>query len=174
MDIFSLLDSLRGIARDGLHYTQDPFDRERYERLLDLAVQTYTELLEVPGEAIRGYITRTHSITVHRAECPNLARLLQKEPEREMAVSWRNDQDPAPVNLRIEALDRSSLLSDLTAVLSNESVRILAMDTRLTRNGGLAIIRVTIVVPGLALLSRILLRMSRIPGVQRAVRESSR
>ena len=78
------------------------------------------------------------------------------------------------MNLRIEALDRSSLLSDLTAVLSNESVRILAMDTRLTRNGGLAIIRVTIVVPGLALLSRILLRMSRIPGVQRAVRESSR
>lgn len=126
----------------------------------------------VPGEAIRGYITRAHSITVHRAACPNLDRLLQNAPEREMAVSWRNERDPAPVNLRIEAMDRSHLLSDLTAILSNEKVRILAMETRLTRNGGLAIVRLTIAVPGLALLSRILLRMSRIPGVQRAVRES--
>jgi ADP-ribose pyrophosphatase YjhB (NUDIX family) len=52
MDIFSLLDGIRAIAQNGLHYAQDPFDRERYERLMGLAMQTYSELLAVPGEAV--------------------------------------------------------------------------------------------------------------------------
>ncbi|MGH8399822.1 MAG: RelA/SpoT family protein, partial [Gammaproteobacteria bacterium] len=124
------------------------------------------------GEAIRGYITRNHNITVHRANCHNLIRLLEKAAEREMAVSWRSDQQPAPVNLLIEAMDRRSLLSDLTGVLANEKIQILAMQTRLARDGGLAVVRFTVTVPGLASLSRLLLRMSQIPGVQRAVRET--
>lgn len=36
-DIFALLDEVRAIARTGLHYCDDPFDRARYERLLDMA-----------------------------------------------------------------------------------------------------------------------------------------
>ncbi|HEX6549880.1 MAG TPA: bifunctional (p)ppGpp synthetase/guanosine-3',5'-bis(diphosphate) 3'-pyrophosphohydrolase [Gammaproteobacteria bacterium] len=126
----------------------------------------------LPGEAIRGYITRNHSITVHRANCPNLARLLQRAGEREMAVSWRSDQQPAPVNILVEAMDRRSLLSDLTGVLANEKIQILAMQTRLASEGGLAVVHFTIAVPNFELLSRLLLRMSRIPGVQRAVRDA--
>ena len=41
MDIFSLLDGVRAIAQNGLFYAKDPFDRERYERLMGLATQTY-------------------------------------------------------------------------------------------------------------------------------------
>ena len=64
MDIFTLLDEIQAIARNGLHYTSSVHDRERYERLMSLTTQTYGELLEVPGETIRtrflreiGYIT---------------------------------------------------------------------------------------------------------------------
>jgi ADP-ribose pyrophosphatase YjhB (NUDIX family) len=64
MDIFSLLDTLQAIACNGLHYTANEFDKERYERLLEMATQTYSELLAVPEGAIRerflnetGYIT---------------------------------------------------------------------------------------------------------------------
>jgi ADP-ribose pyrophosphatase YjhB (NUDIX family) len=64
MDIFSLLDEIQAIARNGLHYTSSAYDRERYERLMSLTTQTYGELLEVPAETIRtrflremGYIT---------------------------------------------------------------------------------------------------------------------
>jgi ADP-ribose pyrophosphatase YjhB (NUDIX family) len=64
MDIFSLLDELRTIAHNGLHFASDPYDRERYERLMELTTQTYSELLDVPDETIRarfqnelGYIT---------------------------------------------------------------------------------------------------------------------
>ena len=64
MDIFSLLDEIQTIARNGLNYTSSVYDRERYERLMGLTTQTYGDLLEVPDETIRtrflreiGYIT---------------------------------------------------------------------------------------------------------------------
>ena len=64
MDIYALLDELQTIARNGLHFATDSYDRERYERLMALATQTYAELLDPPADAIRarfaaelGYIT---------------------------------------------------------------------------------------------------------------------
>lgn len=64
MDIFSLLDSIQAIARNGLYYTTNEFDKERYERLSSLTCQTYSELLSIPEETVKaqfvaeiGYIT---------------------------------------------------------------------------------------------------------------------
>ena len=53
MDIFTLLDELQGIARNGLHYAENEYDLERYERLLNLASQTYQKLLDIPDNEIR-------------------------------------------------------------------------------------------------------------------------
>ena len=64
MDIFSLLDELQTIARNGLHFNSEQYNRERYEQLMRLATQTYSDLLELPDKKIRrrfsnelGYIT---------------------------------------------------------------------------------------------------------------------
>jgi ADP-ribose pyrophosphatase YjhB (NUDIX family) len=64
MDIIALLNDIQAIARTGLHFTSASYDRERYERLLALAAQSYGELLELPGEELNarfaaetGYIT---------------------------------------------------------------------------------------------------------------------
>lgn len=63
-DTMVLLDELRTVARNGLTYTQDPYDRERYERLLDVASEEYGTALALPAEEARsrlaaelGYIT---------------------------------------------------------------------------------------------------------------------
>lgn len=48
MDVEALLDELRTIAQNGLYYADDPFDRERYERLLDLACRFYGESVDLP------------------------------------------------------------------------------------------------------------------------------
>lgn len=53
MDIFHLLDELRTMAHNGLQFASNPYDRERYERLMQLATQTYGELLDMPTETIR-------------------------------------------------------------------------------------------------------------------------
>jgi ADP-ribose pyrophosphatase YjhB (NUDIX family) len=53
MDLFSLLDQVQHIARNGLNYAANVYDHERYERLLALSTESYSELLELPPEPIR-------------------------------------------------------------------------------------------------------------------------
>jgi ADP-ribose pyrophosphatase YjhB (NUDIX family) len=48
-----LLDEVRAIARTGLHYSDDPFDRERYERLLEIASEEYAARTTLDASAIR-------------------------------------------------------------------------------------------------------------------------
>jgi ADP-ribose pyrophosphatase YjhB (NUDIX family) len=64
MDVYALLDELQTIARNGLFFSTNEFDRERYTRLLKLSTQSYAELLMIPDEKIKkrfldelGYIT---------------------------------------------------------------------------------------------------------------------
>ena len=53
MQILSLLDEIQSIGRNGLAYATDPFDRERYGRLVELASREYAELLGVPSPRLR-------------------------------------------------------------------------------------------------------------------------
>lgn len=48
MDELSFLDELRTIACNGLEYAEDPYDRERYERLLDLVGEAYGAAFHLP------------------------------------------------------------------------------------------------------------------------------
>ncbi|HYL81498.1 MAG TPA: NUDIX hydrolase N-terminal domain-containing protein [Candidatus Acidoferrum sp.] len=64
MDILPLLDELQTIARTGLNFASNPYELERYERILDLISRYYGEALEVPPPEVRqrfaaelGYIT---------------------------------------------------------------------------------------------------------------------
>jgi ADP-ribose pyrophosphatase YjhB (NUDIX family) len=47
------LDEVRAIARTGLHYSENPFDRERYERLLTIAAEGYAAHTQFDTETIR-------------------------------------------------------------------------------------------------------------------------
>jgi ADP-ribose pyrophosphatase YjhB (NUDIX family) len=53
-----LLDSVQAIARTGLTYASDPYDLERYTKLLELAERGYAETLEVPADAVRALLAR--------------------------------------------------------------------------------------------------------------------
>ncbi len=62
MDIFSLLDTVQATARNGLQYASNDFDRDRYERLLNMAVQSYAEVLHVPEGHIRSLFLKEMGI----------------------------------------------------------------------------------------------------------------
>ena len=59
-------------------------------------------------------------MTVHRKNCPNIA----KEQERLIDVYWRKDLDSAtyPVDVQLKATDRPSLLVDVMGALSMNKV----------------------------------------------------
>ncbi|MCF8528467.1 MAG: bifunctional (p)ppGpp synthetase/guanosine-3',5'-bis(diphosphate) 3'-pyrophosphohydrolase [Aquiluna sp.] len=78
----------------------------------------------VPGDEITGFITRGEGVSVHREDCKNVKSLNQ---ERVVEVSWAdNSRGVFMVQIQVEALDRSGLLSDVTRVLSENHVNILS------------------------------------------------
>jgi GTP diphosphokinase / guanosine-3',5'-bis(diphosphate) 3'-diphosphatase len=88
----------------------------------------------VPGDKILGFVTRGAGVSVHRADCTNAASL-QAQPERLVDVEWApTSQSMFLVNIQVEALDRARLLSDITKVLSDVHVNILAASLTTTRD----------------------------------------
>lgn len=53
MNLVEVLDELRILAKNGLHYTEDPYDEERYERILELTSEYYGEAVDLPPETVR-------------------------------------------------------------------------------------------------------------------------
>ena len=125
----------------------------------------------VPGEAIRGYITQGHGITVHRKKCASLARLTARAPQRLTEVRWSADQQQGhAAEIEVEARDRRNLLNDLMALLADEQLRLLALDSRAEPDLGMLRLRLTVGVSGLPQLSRLLNRLMQVAGVQHAAR----
>lgn len=54
IDVAHFLEELRSIAQLGLNYTRDPYDKARYERLLELAAGEYAKLSGLPADTIIG------------------------------------------------------------------------------------------------------------------------
>ncbi len=89
----------------------------------------------VPGDDIQGFVTHGHGVSVHRANCVNLAHLSDTQLERMVSVHWApSDASVFLVAIQVEALDRTRLLSDVTRVLSDQHVNILSASVQTTRD----------------------------------------
>jgi GTP pyrophosphokinase len=88
----------------------------------------------VPGDAIIGFVTRGAGVSVHRADCGNVAGL-RAQPERIVEVEWDAGVGTVfLVQIQVEAIDRSRLLSDVTRVLSDHHVNILSATVSTSRD----------------------------------------
>jgi GTP pyrophosphokinase len=83
----------------------------------------------VPGDPIVGYVTVGRGVSIHRADCTNVASLAGRR-ERVVEVSWPGDDEGAfVVWIQVEALDRTRLLRDVTAVVTDTGGNITASST---------------------------------------------
>ena len=120
----------------------------------------------LPGDAIVGYITQGRGVSIHRQDCASVLQLAGREPERIIQVSW----GPVPVltypvDIIIRAYDRSGLLRDVSQVLLNERINVLAVNTRSNKEDNTALMSLTIEIPGLDALGRLLGRISQLPNI---------
>ncbi|MGV8917464.1 MAG: GTP diphosphokinase [Pseudomonas sp.] len=120
----------------------------------------------LPGDAIVGYITQGRGVSIHRQDCASVLQLGGREPERIIQVSW----GPVPVltypvDIVIRAYDRSGLLRDVSQVLLNERINVLAVNTRSNKEDNTALMSLTIEIPGLDALGRLLGRISQLPNI---------
>ena len=120
----------------------------------------------VPGEPIVGFITQGRGVTVHRQECANILQLRMDEPQRIIEVEWgERAHTRYPVTIEIQAWDRSGLLRDVTGLLGNEKVNVLAVNTLTDTDEGIARLRITLEVDGLESLGRLFSRLQQLPNV---------
>ncbi|MGP9808979.1 GTP diphosphokinase [Halomonas sp. AOP12-C2-37] len=120
----------------------------------------------VPGEPIVGFITQGRGVTVHRQDCSNILQLRLDEPQRIIEVEWgERAQTRYPVTIEIQAWDRSGLLRDVTSLLGNEKVNVLAVNTLTNIDESIARLRITLEVDGLESLGRLFSRIQQLPNV---------
>ena len=123
----------------------------------------------VPGDEIRGFVTKGQGVSVHRVDCPNFVALASQE-DRLIDVAWApTSKSVFLVQIQVEALDRSGLLSDVTRVLSEHHVNILSASVN-TSSSRLAISRFVFEMANATHLDHVLNAVRRIEGVYDAYR----
>ena len=125
----------------------------------------------LPPQSITGYVTVGRGVTIHRSNCPSLARMREVRPERVLQVEWTSgDAAALTVQIAVTAYDRRGLVRDLTDVLAVERLSIDAMSTTTDHDAGTADVRLTVPVSNLDQLARVLQRLGAVPNVIQARR----
>ncbi len=125
----------------------------------------------IRGEEIVGYVTRGKGVAVHARSCPNVQNLLY-ESDRRIAVEWSRVGDDSagrtqryPVKITVYCDDRTGMLKELTAVISDDNTNIRGVDIRRDENGE-AIIEFVVEAEDLRHLNRMVLGIRRVNGVR--------
>ncbi|OZG70611.1 GTP diphosphokinase [Hahella sp. CCB-MM4] len=119
----------------------------------------------LPGDPIVGYITVGRGVSIHRQDCINALQLQSSEPNRIIEVSWGDTEFTYPVDILIDAYDRSGLLRDITILLANERVNVTTVNTQSDKKQNTARLQLTIEVASLESLARVLDRIRRLSNV---------
>jgi GTP pyrophosphokinase len=119
-----------------------------------------------PPDAIVGFVSRGRGVTIHRKGCVNVARL---NAERLVAADWGASPEATfPVDIVIEADDRTGLLRDITEILSRERINVTA--TNSASRDAAARMMLTVEISNLGQLNRMLALIREVRGVARAAR----
>ncbi|MFV1990468.1 MAG: ACT domain-containing protein, partial [Acidimicrobiales bacterium] len=117
-----------------VHQRRRPVARKQasvhVEGLDDVLVRLAKCCTPVPGDDIMGFITRGRGVSVHRTDCANGVSLSGGQSDRLIDVEWDAEGGGAfTASVRVQALDRAGLLSDVTQVLAEHHVNILSSST---------------------------------------------
>ncbi len=128
----------------------------------------------IRGEEIVGYVTRGKGVAVHARSCPNVQNLLY-ESDRRINVEWSRAAEGVgqaqryPVKIIVNCEDRTGMLKELTAVISDENTDIRAVDLSRDEEGE-AIIEFVVEAEDVRHLNRMVLGLRRVEGVRQVQR----
>ena len=136
----------------------------------DLLTQLARCCNPVPGDDIIGYVTRSRGVTVHRNDCHNV--LHDDEPQRLVEVEWGRTGEFYPVAVQIEGHDRVGLLRDISTIVAEEKVNMVAVRS-LEHGDRTTVISLTLETQGVDQLSRLLSKLEAIRGVMTVTRATN-
>ena len=106
------------------------------EGLDDVMVRLSRCCTPVPGDEIIGFVTRGRGVSVHRADCANAASLQEGQRDRLIEVEWDSDLSGGifVASIEVRSLDRPGLLGDVSGVLAEHKVNIIACAMKTDRD----------------------------------------
>jgi GTP pyrophosphokinase len=128
----------------------------------------------IRGEEIIGYVTRGKGVAVHARSCPNVQNLLY-ESDRRIQVEWApTPSEPGaakaqtyPVKLTVICDDRTGMLKEFTAIISDDGTNIRSVDSKPSPEGdGTAIVDFVIETVDVRHLNRLVQNLRRVSGVR--------
>jgi GTP diphosphokinase / guanosine-3',5'-bis(diphosphate) 3'-diphosphatase len=127
----------------------------------------------VPGDPIIGYVTIGRGVSVHRADCPNVA-FMNATPERILQAQWLGDGSLThQVDIEVEAEDRSALLQDIMAVFSELKTQVSSVNARV-RKDHVAVASLTVQIRDLDHLHKLLTKLEKLKNIRRVYRVTKR
>ena len=74
----------------------------------------------IPGDEVYGFVTIGKGISIHRKNCPNAKRMLEKYGYRHIDVKWKSSEEGTTfqATVRITGEDRIGMLGEITNVIS--------------------------------------------------------
>ncbi len=106
----------------------------------DVAVRFSKCCSPVPGDEIVGFVTRGRGISIHRTDCVNLLNLPEIDRNRLIDAEWQQAAGEEAggkylTEINIYANNRNGLLADVSRALTEKGIDILALNTRVSKQG---------------------------------------
>ena len=142
----------------------------------DLAVRFSKCCNPVPGDEIKGFITRGRGITIHRSDCINVLNLPEEERNRLIDAEWQNPEsmtgkEKYMTEIRIYANNRIGMFVDLSKVFTERQIDILSMNVKTSKQGR-ATISMSFDIHGIDELNSLIEKLRQIDGVLDIARQA--
>ena len=126
----------------------------------------------IAGDDVFGFVTINEGIKIHRTSCPNAPELLSRHGDRVLKAVWASKAEMSFVaHLEIKGVDRIGLMSDLTAIISQE-LKVNIQDLTIGVKDGIFDGKISLVVQGTEHLETLVSYLERVTGVVEIVRSN--
>lgn len=120
----------------------------------------------VPGDDVKGYITKGRGISVHRVGCPNI-RAAQLQGQRLVDIQWEDENGSKPnydADLTVHGENRGGLLNDVLRSVNGRTRYVNSVNGHVTKNG-MAQVSLSIGVKNSEQLTAIMDSLNNLPAV---------
>jgi GTP pyrophosphokinase len=125
----------------------------------------------IPGDPVFGFVTVSRGISIHKKSCPNARQLLSRFGYRQMEVKWKKTEHSSafPATIKVIGNDKMGVMNDISQVISTE-LKVNMLSVKMDVRNGVFTGIIKIIVHSTKHLTEVIRRVSKIPGVDKAIR----
>lgn len=125
----------------------------------------------LPGDDVIGYVNDNNEVYVHKIDCPTAMKLKSGYGSRLVQTRWETSNETFFARVRVEGIDRMGILQEIIYLIStNLSINIRRLN--ISSDEGVFTCQMDIFVEDVDTVTKMCKRLSKVKGVNKAVRLS--